>query len=275
MQGLFSMLTTKLQDKMQFRDAIHHLLTPYGGTRVKTVKSLKDGNDYVACNKNKLIQIDYEHIGKNGEPPKASRTVDTTWSKLRVDPEIYSKPVKHCEQYAKHYNHDISDLSSHYFDTKPRKVVYIYGNGDPVTATKILLRGKLAGDHEDAMQLVLDYISNRVGKTLSSTRSAMAARKLYTLDWKRIRKTSQIEQGQAYIVCGDQKLKRVPYGKVEEMQPAWKGAIKPPRTNDGRIKMIDSAHTEDHPKPTKVNIKLPKLKKRKVSHSNKFNSVHQ
>lgn len=273
MQGLFTMLTKKLQDKMQFRDAIHHLLTPYGGTRVTSVKGLKNDHDYVACNKNKLIRIDYEHVGKSDTIPKSTRTVHTTWSQLRADPQIYAAPIKHCNQYAKQYIHNIREITTHYGDSKPRKVIYIYGNGDPVSSTKILLRGKLAGNDKDTFLLVLDYISTRVGQTLASTRSAMAARKLYTLKWKRIKKSSQIEEGQAYIVCGDQKLKRVPYGKVEEVQPAWKGAIKPPRTNDGRIKMIEMTSSEHHAKTTKVpTIQLPKLTKKKIEYSEKFMS---
>ena len=51
--------------KLDFK-AIHHLLTPYGGTRVHSVKQLRMDKDYVACHKNKLIPIDYENIGKVG-----------------------------------------------------------------------------------------------------------------------------------------------------------------------------------------------------------------
>jgi len=269
MQGLFAMMTKKLKEKMQFREAIHHLLTPYGGTRVKTVKDLEDDADYVACHKNKLVRIDYDNIPTADKKYEGNRTIHTTWSKLRADPEIFSDPISHSSPYAKHYNNDITDPKPHYGDRKKRKVIHIYGNGDPISATKILLAGKLARDDSESFQLVLNYISDRVGKTLASTRSAMAARRLYSLDGKRITKASQITDGESYIVCGDQKLKRVPYGEADELQPVWKGSIKPPRTNDGRIKMNDPS-LADRPTTVKPKIKLPKLTKKKVDYSEKF-----
>lgn len=271
MHGLFGMLTVKLREKMQFREAINHLLTPYGGTRVKKVADLKNDHDYVAAYKNKLIQVDYDSIGTNDEK-KNSRTIHTTWSKLRRDSQIFSKPLKHCKNFSRHYGKDINHAESHYHETKERKVIYIYGNGDPICAKKILLRGPLAKDNKETFQLILNFISERVGKTLASTRSAMAARRLYTLQGEKVTSASQVRNGQAYVVCGDQKLKRVPYGRAEEFQPAWKTGPKPPRTNDGRIIMYDEEPEEKITK-TKIkhpNIKLPKLTKRKVNFSTKF-----
>lgn len=266
MQGFQGMLTKKLKDQFQFREAIRYIMTPYGGTRIKKISDLEDGAHYVACHKDKLIRVDYDRIGEPDEDAKADkgRKIHTTWSVLRRDSQIFSKPREHWEPYTHHYKNS-DGVRSHYVDKKPRKVVYIYGNGDPISKVKILLSGKLAKNEDGAFQLILNLISDRIGATLASTRSAMAARKLYDLSGNRIKKAAQIEDGKSYVVCGDQKLKRVNYGDAEEFQPAWKGNIKPRRTTDGRIKMYDEEEEEIQPK--KPNIKLPKLHMKKVKYS--------
>lgn len=72
MQGLFGMLTKKLKG---FREPIHHLLTPYGGTRVLSVKDLDNDHDYVACHKNKLVTLDYENIRRKEGPKNSGRNM--------------------------------------------------------------------------------------------------------------------------------------------------------------------------------------------------------
>jgi len=288
MQGLCSMLTTQLKENRQFRDernyrdapseAVHYLLTPYGGTRVDSINALKPDHDYVACYKNKLIPIDYEQIGKMNNKP-IRRNIHTTWSKLRqnkdrAEPLMAPKPILHYQKFARHYKHNISELKAHYGDSKERKVIYIYGNGDPISSTRILLSGRLTQHDREGFQLVLNYISDKVGRTLAGTRSAgiMAARRIYNLQGKRVRNQSQIKDGESYVVCGAQPLKRVPYGQFEDIQPAWKSSFKPTRTNDGRIVMHEepTSAPELRPKSTKPTIILPKLPKKKIFYSEKF-----
>jgi len=289
MQGLCEMLTSKMKEigrheGRQFRDArtyrdanseaIHHLLTPYGGTRVDSVKQLKMDKDYVACHKNKLIRIDYEQIGKAPLRPKTGRHIHTTWSRLRQDPEMYSAPIRHQLHYAQHYNHNINDEKPKYSKVKERKVIHIYGNGDPISATRILLSDRLVRHDPTAFQLVLDTISERVGRTLNSTRTAsvFGARRLFTLGGKRVTSQSDIIDGQSYVMCDNRPFRRMSYGAYG-LNPAWRRTIKPERTRDGRIVGFGDGNSPKVERPKSVRnpyVVLPKLKQKKVYYSEKY-----
>lgn len=91
--------------------------------------------------------------------------------------------IRFCYPFTQHYNHNINDEKPKYSKVKERKVIHIYGNGDPISATRILLSDRLVRHDPTAFQLVLDTISDRVGRTLNSTRTAsvFGARRLFTL----------------------------------------------------------------------------------------------
>jgi len=270
MQGLQEMLTEKF--KYQFPNAVRHIVTPSKGTRIKRISDLENDKHYVACHKRNLIRLDYNSIGDiNGQKiPNRGRQIHTTWSVLRRDSQIFSKPREHWNQYAHHYKNS-DGVRALYDDKKPRKVVHIYGNGDPVNSIKILLSGRLAENEKETFKQILNLISDRIGATLPCTRSAMAARKLYDLSGNRIKKASQIEDGKSYIVCGDQKLKRLNYGDTEEFQPVWRGTLSPGRTTDGRIKMYEQEITS----PKKLNVKLPKVNIKDVKYSARINEIRE
>lgn len=74
-------------------------------------------------------------------------------------------------------------MTAQYSNVVTRKIIYIYGNGDPTKTTKILLCGRLAENDSEIFDRILNLISDRVGKTLAGTRTggATAARRLFDL----------------------------------------------------------------------------------------------
>ncbi|CBY18841.1 unnamed protein product [Oikopleura dioica] len=271
--GFLSYLTNSLREKFQFRESIYHLLTPYGGTRVNTLSELKDGGEYVACHRNRLIKIDYDSIGRKDSIKARQRGIHTTWSKLRKDSQMFSEPARHWQKFSKYYNKQASELKSHYIEDKKIKTITIFCNGNTVESTKILLTGKLAEPGEESFRLVLNYISEKVGTKLASTRSAMAARRLYTLKGRRLKNAGNIKNNGCYIVCGDQKLKAGQYGKDIDLQAPWQRAIKPVRTTSGAIKQISE---KDYERPLKkrMSVHLPKIQQKRTQYSDKYLSHH-
>ena len=116
---------------------------------------------------------------------------------------MFTEPARHWQKFSKYYNKQASvrfplknprplwifkELKSHYIEDKKIKTITIFCNGNTVETTKILLsgkiltpitsilqytlKGKLAEPGEDSFRLILNYISDKVGTKLASTRSS-------------------------------------------------------------------------------------------------------
>ena len=56
-QALLGMITKALRSDMHFNRPINYLITPYNAKTIKKVADLEEDGNYVACHKNRLIQV--------------------------------------------------------------------------------------------------------------------------------------------------------------------------------------------------------------------------
>ena len=56
-QALLGMITKALRSEMHFNRPINYLITPYEAKTIKKVSELEEDASYVACHKNRLIQV--------------------------------------------------------------------------------------------------------------------------------------------------------------------------------------------------------------------------
>jgi len=283
MKALLGMITKALRSEMHFNRPINYLITPYEAKTIKKVSELEEDASYVACHKNRLIQIDYDMIPKKDFKTKngKKRFIHTTWSKLRADSQIFSEPLTHAQKYQKHYSKELSEIDPKFEDTAPVKVITVYRNGDPSSATKILLTGKMVTENSEAFSLILNHISTKLSKAFANTlrdTEALSVRRIYDLKGNQIKRAASIENGNSYIVCGSNKLKIMRYGKNQIAQPVWARTIRPERTISGRIMFRDEMEDRPEfqskiPRSKHPYIKLPKLKKRKIEMSDKYKAI--
>jgi len=283
MKALLGMITKALRSDMHFNRPINYLITPYNAKTIKKVADLEEDGNYVACHKNRLIQIDYDMIPKKEFKPKQNkkRFIHTTWSKLRADSQIFSEPLTHAQKYQKHYSKELSEIDPKFEDTAPVKVITVYRNGDPSSATKVLLSGKMVGGDPEAFSLILNHISNKLSKAFANTlrdTEALSVRRIYDLKGNQIKRAGSISNGNSYIVCGSNKLKLMRYGTNPVTQPVWARTIRPERTISGRIMFRDEMSDRPEfqskiPRSKHPHIKLPKLKKKKVEMSDKYKAI--